>query len=290
MEIIDLHTHSTVSDGTYTPCGLVELALKKNIRAFALTDHDNISGLAEARKSADKAGIELIPGMEVTMDFHGRKIHVIALGFSVDSPDFQELYRKIRISKEKKIDELVEGIRRCGVPISMDMVQKHSSGQLDKYTVMRCLVSLQIEKKIQPLWDKYIDPIAAEIGMNENVTPEEAFPILHKAGAIVSLAHFHKKIGLKDLSREAQAAAIRELRQLGLDGVERWYPSYSEDDMVFLQSMIDELGMCSTGGTDFHGLNRSGVEMGTGIQGNISIPYSALTDIYDYKQRMEGLK
>ena len=289
MEIIDLHTHSTVSDGTYTPCGLVELASKRNIRAFALTDHDNISGLEEAKKAADKVGIELIPGMEVTMNFHGRKIHVIALGFAVDSPDFQELYRKIRINKEEKIDKLIEGIQQCGVPITLEMVQKHSSGQMDQYTVMRCLVSMKIEKKIQPLWDKYIDPIAAELGMNENVTPEEAFPILHKAGAVVSLAHFHKKIGLKDLSREAQADAIRELRNLGLDGVERWYPSYSEDDMVFLQSMIDELGMCSTGGTDFHGLNRSGVEMGTGINGNISIPYSALEAINEYK-RMEGLK
>ncbi len=288
MGIIDLHTHSTVSDGTYSPSGLAELAHKRGIQAFALTDHDNIGGLAEAKQTAEKLGIEFVPGMEVTMTFHGRKIHIIALGFAAESAEFQMLYKKIRSDKEDKMDDLIEGIRSRGVPITREMVQSHTTGNIDQYAVMRCLVSMRLEKKIQPLWDKYIDPVLVELGMDENISPQEAFPLIHKAGGIVSLAHFHKKIGLKGLSREEQADAIRELHQIGLDGVEKWYPSYSDDDSAFLNHVIHELNLCPTGGTDFHGLNRTGVELGTGIHGNISIPYSVLEAINKYKAT-EGL-
>lgn len=285
MGIIDLHTHSTVSDGTYTPAGLAELASKNNIQAFALTDHDNIGGLAEAGIASKNFGVEFIPGMEVTMNFHGRKIHVITLGFSSDEKGFQELYKKIRANKEGKMDDLVKGLQKQGIPITLEMVKSHSVGNIDRYAVMRCLVSLNIEKKIQTLWEKYIDPIVAELGLPENIYPEEAFPILHQAGAIVSLAHFHKKIGLKGFSREEQADAIRELHFYGLDAIEQWYPSYSDDDMTFIKQISEELHLISTGGTDFHGLNRPEVDMGSGIRGNISIPYSVAEELFHHINR-----
>ncbi len=277
--IIDLHTHSTASDGSFTPAELAWHAKRQGISAFALTDHDIILGNDEAAKAAAGAGVEFIPGMELTVDYHDHKLHVVTLGFDAGHPAFREMYREIRRKKEDGIPELINGIRARGVDITLDKVLKLANEPLDYYDVMRYLVSLHLDLKGKSAWEVFIEPVLAEIGCDRNAEPRSAFAAIHAAGGVTSLAHFHKRLGLKGLTREEQAAAIRELHGMGLDGMEYWYPSYSEEDRVFVASMIDELGLMATGGTDFHGIHRPGIEMGTGRDGNIAIPAAALSDI-----------
>lgn len=276
MGSIDLHTHSTVSDGTYTPADLARLARTRGLRTFSLTDHDNVSGLNEAEAAAKAAGVELIPGMELTVDFAGHKLHVVALGFERTLPVFQEFYRAVRESKEAGMAELIAGIREKGVDITAEKVQAMTTGKLDRYAVMRYLVSLRISEWVQPLWDEYLDPVLVKIGGCENVPAAEAFAAIHAAGGVTSLAHFHKKIGLLGMRREQQAEVIAALHQAGLDGMEGWYPSYTAEDSAFVEAMTTRLGLIRTGGTDFHGANRPGVELGTGRDNNIAVPEEAL--------------
>ncbi|MBE6093530.1 MAG: PHP domain-containing protein [Selenomonas ruminantium] len=276
MKKIDLHVHSLVSDGSFKPGELAEHAKEQGLAAFALTDHDVMAGCAEAAAAASAAGVEFINGMEMTMDFKGLKIHVVCLGFDEKHPGFQSMYKKIRAIKEGRIEDIIEFVQRKGVDISLEKVQEFTyMGILDRYAVMRYLVSLHLYDRAQPLWDNYLDPAVVELGLNYNITAEEALPIIHEAGGVTSLAHFHKNIGLGNLdSRQQQEQAIVELHRLGLDGMERFYPNYSAEDAEFAAQMIAKYDLLPTGGTDFHGTNRPGIEMGSGMNGNIAVPYA----------------
>ena len=276
MKKIDLHVHSLVSDGSFKPGELAEHAKEQGLAAFALTDHDVMAGCAEAAAAASAAGVEFINGMEMTMDFKGLKIHVVCLGFDEKHTGFQSMYKKIRAIKEGRIEDIIEFVHRKGVDISLEKVQEFTyMGILDRYAVMRYLVSLHLYDRAQPLWDNYLDPAVVELGLNYNITAEEALPIIHEAGGVTSLAHFHKNIGLGTLdSRQQQEQAIVELHRLGLDGMERFYPNYSAEDAEFAAQMIKKYDLLPTGGTDFHGTNRPGIEMGSGMNGNITVPYA----------------
>ena len=281
MKKIDLHVHSLVSDGSFKPGELAEHAKEQGLAAFALTDHDVMAGCAEAAAAAQEAGVEFINGMELTADFQGMKIHVVCLGFDAQHPAFQSMYKKIRAIKEGRIEDIIEFVHRKGVDISLEKVQEFTyMGILDRYAVMRYLVSLHLYDRAQPLWDNYLDPAVVELGLNYNITAEEALPIIHEAGGVTSLAHFHKNIGLGNLdSRQQQEQAIVELHRLGLDGMERFYPNYSAEDAEFAAQMIQKYDLLPTGGTDFHGTNRPGIEMGSGMNGNIAVPYAFFSGV-----------
>ena len=271
MKKIDLHVHSLVSDGSFMPGELAAHAKAQGLSAFALTDHDVIAGNAEAQAAAAAVGIE----------FKGHKLHIVCLGFDAQHPEFQRLYKRIRSVKEGKIPEIVEYVRCKGVAITMEQVEQFAyKGLLDRYAVMRYLVSLQMYDRAQPLWDNYLDPAVVAMGLNVNITAEEALPIIKQAGGVTSLAHFHKKIGLGDLdNRQQQEQAIVELHQLGLDGMERYYPNYTADDAEFAAQMIAKYDLMPTGGTDFHGTNRPGIEMGSGMNGNMAVPYEFFQEV-----------
>ena len=281
MKKIDLHVHSLVSDGSFKPGELAVHAKEQGLAAFALTDHDVMAGCAEAAAAASAAGVEFINGMEMTMDFKGLKIHVVCLGFDEKHNGFQSMYKKIRAIKEGRIEDIIEFVRRKGIDISLEKVQEFTyMGILDRYAVMRYLVSLHLYDRAQPLWDNYLDPAVVELGLNYNITAEEALPIIRQAGGVTSLAHFHKKIGLGEMdNRQQQEQAIVELHQLGLDGMEKYYPNYTADDAEFAARMIAKYDLLPTGGTDFHGTNRPGIEMGSGMNGNMAVPYEFFQEV-----------
>ena len=158
MNIIDLHVHSLVSDGSYTPHDLALHAKEVGLSAFALTDHDNIAGNEEAAAAAKEQGIDFINGMELTADFMDRKLHIVCLGFDAEHPSFQKLYERIRSVKEGKIPEIIDYVRAKGIDISLEKVQPFAFGKLDRYAIMRYLVSLHLYDRAQPLWDNYLDP------------------------------------------------------------------------------------------------------------------------------------
>ena len=281
MNTIDLHVHSTVSDGTLTPTEIAQLAEKTGLSAFALTDHDSVAGNTEAGKAAAACGLGFIPGMELTTESNDRKLHVVCLGFDADHPAFRQLYHKVRAIKEAAIPEIIAFVRRRGIrDISEEAVKPFAGGRpIDRYAIMRYLVSLNLYDHAQPLWDNYLDPATRALGVNISITAEEAFPLIHRAGGITSLAHFHKKIGLKGCSRAEQEQIILRLHALGLDGMEISYPTYTADDAAFAAAMIRKYKLIATGGTDFHGSNRPDTALGTGIDGNMHVPYELFEKI-----------
>lgn len=272
---IDLHVHSYISDGSCSPVEIISLAKSKGLSAVALTDHESVEGNAEAAREAQKQGVAFVPGIEITVEDQGRKLHIVGLGFDQSHPAFVRLYKKIRSIKEGRMDEVVEGIRRKNIDISVEKVQPYVvTGRIDRYAIMRYLVSLSLYDHVQPLWDHYINPVVLDLGLDYNVTAEEVFAAVKAAGGITSLAHFHKKLGLGGLTRAQQETAIARLRAMGMDAMEQVYPNYTEDDRVFVRAMREKYQLMATGGTDFHGENRPGVELGSGIDNNTEIPYA----------------
>lgn len=273
MKIVDLHTHSNISDGSYTPSEIIQLAHQVGIGAIALTDHDTIAGVNEAEKQAKNLGVGFLPGMEMSVSYNNRRLHIVALGFDRDHPEFQKVYKKIRKIKETGVVSAVEKIHSAGIDIDMETLEKKFTitDNVDRYAIMRYFVSLNMFDNVQKIWDQYINPAFADFNMN--ITVEEGVAAVKAAGGITSLAHFHKKLGLGGMTRVEQEDSIQELIGLGLDGMEGYYPNYSEEDQAFATYLIDKYKMLPTGGTDFHGKNRSNVVLGTGINHNMSIPY-----------------
>ncbi|WP_033171276.1 PHP domain-containing protein [Selenomonas sp. ND2010] len=280
MKFVDLHVHSLVSDGSFCPEELAKQASAAGLSAFTLTDHDNIAGNEAAAAAAKAAGLEFINGMELSAEYNGRKIHIVCLGFDPEHPSFQLIYQRIRSIKEGRIPEMIDFVAHKGVDISLEKVKEFAQGRpIDRYAIMRYLVSLQLYDRAQPLWDNYLDPAAVALGLDVNITAEEALPRIREAGGVTSLAHFHKDIGLKGLTRKEQETAILHLHSMGLNGMERFYPNYSADDAAFAGYMIEKYDLMPTGGTDFHGANRPNVAMGTGIGGNMAVPYEFFTGV-----------
>ncbi|WP_199884019.1 PHP domain-containing protein [Anaerosinus massiliensis] len=285
MKIIDLHTHSNISDGSCTPRELIQLAHETGIAAIALTDHDTIAGIQAAEEAAKEVEIDFLPGMEMSVQYKGRKLHIVALGFDCTHWEFQRIYKKIRMLKETGIAEAVERIRKEGIDIDMEMLKKNftTSDQLDRYAIMRYFVSLNLFEDVQKIWDNYINQ--AFSGLDLNITAEEGIAAIKVAGGVTSLAHYHKRIGLSGLTRDEQETAMQELLALGLDGMEGCYPNYSLEDQEFAAYLIRKYTMLPTGGTDFHGKNRSDVALGTGINNNISAPYAWYENIIKHCEK-----
>lgn len=277
--MIDLHVHTTMSDGTYTPAGIARLAKERGVEAFSITDHDMIDGNAEAAEEAKKLGVEFVNGMELTLGYKGRRLHVVCLGFDMESVAFKELYTKLRGLKEGKLDNVIEHIHNKGVDIDRKTVEKYVSSRLDRYTIMRCLVDVMQTSNIQHLWDNYVDPAIREVGNSEEISLEEGLALMKKAGGVTSLAHYHKKIGLKTFEQGEREDIMKYFISCGLDGMERYYPNYTQEDSDFAGYLIEKYNLMATGGSDFHGDNRRTVEFGTGTDNNLNVPYAFWQDI-----------
>ena len=272
MKIVDLHTHSTFSDGSYTPIELVSMAKKAGLAALAITDHDNISAFKEAKEYAQDIGIELYSGIEMSVNYRGGQIHMVGLGFDIDDPYFQNAYRRFRQLKEDCVKVIHSWLKSRGVSITDEQLAPYKKdGIVDRYTFFRYFASGKSQEDVQYIWDEYLDP--ALKGMHVDIEVQDAICMIKEAGGVTSLAHFHKTLGLKRFSVEERELCIKELKEMGMDALEVQYPDFSPNDKKFITAMAEKYSLYQTGGTDFHGNNRPSVELGTGIKNNLSIPY-----------------
>lgn len=270
MKRIDLHMHSTYTDGSCTPTELVEKAKELSLAAIAITDHDNISAYNEAAPVAKRLGIELLPGIEMSTKYKGRRLHILGFGMNFENPDFLKAYQKARKPKEDCVDVIVERLQKRGIAIDREKIMPYSNGFVDRYAVMRFFAAHKKQDDVQYIWDDYINPATKDLAVN---TPtEEAIRMIRAAGGVASLAHYHKKIGLGGLEEEEKISWLGELKEMGLNAMEALYSSFSPEDEAFAAQMVRRFAFLPTGGTDFHGENRPGYQLGIG-RGDLEIPY-----------------
>lgn len=254
--IADLHCHSNKSDGSLSIRELVALAKKLGIEALAIADHDTVDGIEEAFKECAKQGIKCISAIEISgFDYkRDKKAHI--LGYLMDNPQMVGDACKFMLDQRQQASKwAVEQIIREGYPISWEWVESISKGSTNVYKqhIMHGLMSLGYAESIhddlyKKLFAKPGDNLSGGIAYREIIYIDAvaAVKVIKEAGGIAVLAH---PAGYKNLE------LIPELVEAGLDGLEAWHPSHTQDDVKEIMDLAEKYGLILTGGSDFHGLH-----------------------------------
>lgn len=270
--IIDLHTHSTCSDGTYTPTELVELAKKIGLSALALTDHDTIDGLEEFQAAGKACGIETIPGIEFAAlweQHHRPEIHIVGLGFDPSHPLLRERMKDIRQSRDIRNLKMCEKLSSIGLHITLDEVAANAGGEIiTRAHFANVLLQKGYIKKKEDAFSRYISTGLPGYVEREFLSPKLCIRTIKEAGGAAVLAH----PTLYGLELEQLEELCRELILYGLDGIECQYSTYSPAETKAITALAERMGLLPSGGSDFHGKNKPNIHLGSG-KSNLAIPY-----------------
>lgn len=268
---IDMHTHSTASDGTLSPKELVRAAKDAGLSAVALSDHDTGDGLLEFEKEAASLGIEPIPAIELSCDA-GCEVHI--LGYYVDctSQKFLDMAHSLAAFRRIRMETTSRLLRENGINVSPDEAYSFASGKIcGRLHFAKAMVEKGYVKDVSEAFDKYLSSGGCAYSPSQRFTPKEAVEALASMGAAPVLAHPK----LMRLSDSETVSVISSLKNFGLRGIECFHSSQDEAYSLFLLDTAKRLGLKVTGGSDFHGENKPDVFLGRACGGK-RIPYSVL--------------
>lgn len=271
---IDLHAHTVVSDGTLTPTELVELAAREGLAAIAVTDHDHVGGIAEARRAGERLGVEVVPGIELSVSHRAGEFHL--LGYLLDPEESRLLaaLATLREDRAGRAARIVERLNALGVDVSIEDVAREAGtdggGSIGRPHVARALMAKGLVGSMKEAFDLYLADGRPAAVPKRKMTAQEALALVHGAGGVAVLAH------PVTVRVEAREALVRELAQLGLDGIEVTHSKHGAAEREAFGSLARELGLVETGGSDFHGENKPDVRLGSGKEGNVSVDASAV--------------
>ena len=277
--IVDLHVHSTESDGTLTPEDLVAEAKKVGLAAFALTDHDTCQGVCKAMPLAASAGIELIPGIELSTDYHGKEVHIVGLYIDIENEQLLKKTAEYRKCRSERNALMVEALQKEGLSITMEeLVAENPDCVITRANIARFLYEHGQIKSVREAFDRYIgDHCKCYVGRLK-VASTDAVRLIKEAGGTAILAHPL----LYGLSNTNLQKMIDELKPAGLDGLEAIYSTYTTGEEQQMKRLARENGLLISGGSDFHGSNKPDIALGRG-RGHLYIPYFVLTDIKNHR-------
>ena len=273
MDTIDLHTHSTFSDGTFTPLQLVKYAEEKGLKAFALTDHDTTEGIKEAKSI--ETNVEVISGVEISTRYDKKEIHIVGLYVNENDTD---LNKQLKYYREKRVTrnfEILEKLNSLGVDITIDDVKESCTGDvISRAHIAKALVSKGFVGSYTEAFDRYLGDNKCAYVPRETLNYEESMELITKAGGVPVLAHplLYK---MSDTNLENMMV---QLRQKGLKVVEVYYSTHSNSDTQHVMAMANRVGLIYSGGSDFHGATKPKIDMGTGM-GKLAVPYEILEKI-----------
>lgn len=274
--MIDLHTHSTCSDGTDPPARIAELAAAAGCSAVALTDHDTLFGLDEARRRAAELGVTLVPGCEVSCAYRGRNPHVLVYFVEDGDGPLQEELVRLREDRKVRNARLVARLQNLGFPITYDELVAESGDEesVGRPHVAAVMVRHGLARSIPDAFDCWLGEGKPAYIPKARVTPDEIAKLALASGGVPVLAHpFTLELGPADL-----ASAVRELAEAGFAGVEAYYGRYTRDQRAMLRDLTRRNGLVATGGTDYHGTVKAGLTVGTG-EGDLAVPDHVLDDL-----------
>lgn len=282
---IDLHIHSTASDGTLTPTEIVQTALKstkseKDPIVIALTDHDTVAGVSEFLKEAkkNKERVTAIPGVEISTNYHGVEIHI--LGYNVD-PENKELLEQLKICRESRDgrnEKIISRLQAEGFQITMEDIKPEDPNE----TIARPHIAKQLMKKkyvssVKEAFDKYLAEGRSCYVERIMPTPQEAIRLIKNSGGTPVLAHL---MYYKKLNAAEKEVLVSELKEAGLEGIEAYYNTYTPVEEEYVSSLAKQNALLLTGGTDFHGQNKPHISLFTG-QGKMEVPEAILPEFME---------
>ena len=264
--MIDLHSHTTASDGSFSPAQLVDEAVRTGVRTLGITDHDTFSGYDRALPLAQSAGLGLVCGIELSTKLHGYSVHLLGY-FLNDSPisAFRDWIRELQESRRERNVRLVARLRELGLDITLQEAQARGGEMTGRPHFAQLLLEKRYVSSLQQAFDDYLDESAKGYVTRREPRLAEAVQRIRESGGIASLAH---PIRL----REDVSAILPALRDTGLNAIEAYHSDHSPEQTDLYLRLAAQHGLRVTGGSDFHGTVKPEIRLGTGRAGNLRVP------------------
>jgi hypothetical protein len=284
MSSVDLHTHSTASDGTLSPAELVRKAKDIGLRALALTDHDTAGGLEEASRAGKGCGLEVIPGCELSIDYSRGQMHLLGLWLPVRPERLNDTLSRLRELRHSRNERILAKLAQLGINIDYGEVKELAGdASIGRPHIARLLMEKNIVGSINEAFAEFIGPHGKAYVPKDKLGPEKAIEVLKDEQATVLLAHPYSL----ELAPQELEAELQRLKGLGLDGLEAYYPEHSADETALYIELASRLDLLVSGGTDFHGSVKPDIELGRG-RGGLDLPYS-LVEGLKLARKAQGL-
>ena len=273
---VDLHTHSTASDGTATPARLVELGARAGLAAMALTDHDTQEGWSEAVEAAREYAIELIPGVELSLAHPAGGMHLVVLWLKPGAGPLQDRLDELQRGRLRRNARIISTLADLGMEIREEEVSAEAGdGSVGRPHIAAVLVDKGYVPDIRTAFDEWLGSGRPAYVERQRLNPEEAIDLARQSGAVPILAHPHT-LGIH---RAAEMAELLDrLREAGLVGLEAIYASYRRHEREGYTDLARRFGLLPSGGSDFHGDYKPGLEVGAGY-GDLSVPEPVLEEL-----------
>jgi len=273
--MIDLHTHSTFSDGSLTPEQLAGQAASIGLTAIALTDHDSIGGIDRFLAACRTQGVRGIPGVEISLDFPAGTMHI--LGYFIDPyhAGLTQHIARLKAGREHRNQEILRQVNAMGMPLTMKEVAAFAGeDNVGRLHFAQALLARGYIRTRDEAFQKYLAKGKPGYAERLRMTPAEGVGILRSAGGLAVLAHpFTLNLG-----QQALTALVRDLARAGLDGIEVFYPQHNSKHVKYYRDLARQFHLTATGGTDFHGAPMPDIKLGSGF-GTLDVPDTVLEEL-----------
>lgn len=273
MSRIDLHIHTTASDGTCAPEKVAELAAEQGLSAIAITDHDTVLGYDEAGRAGERLGLEVVPGIEISTKYD-RAVHILGYYIDPKSPALEPVLNWIVEDRDIRNRKMAELMAADGLPVSYEMMHERYGAVIGRPHFAAMLVELGLAESVQDAFDRFVEKGQKYYQPRTILPIDRAVEIIVSAGGVPVLAH--------PFQYRMDDALLRELIEhcmgFGLRGMECRYTGYDEDMVAYLEALAAEYRLIRTGGSDFHGTNKPHIALGRGL-GKLSVPDEYLLEL-----------
>jgi len=247
--MIDLHTHSTASDGSLSPAALIDHAKKAGLRALALTDHDTVDGVAEARHRAGEVGIAFVPGVEIEIEFDPGEFHLLGLGIDEGRADIQEALAELARARLDRNRRIVELFKSDGIDLDLDAIEAAAgSGRIGRPHIAGELARRKIVRTKQEAFDRFLGKGRPFYLPKDCLALGRALSLIAAAGGIAVVAHPYSLF----VSKTKLAGLMDEWKEMGIEGIEAYHPTAKLGQCRILDQMARDRGFLVTAGSDFH--------------------------------------
>jgi len=268
--LIDLHSHTNQSDGSWSPEQLVEEAVRAGVTTLGITDHDTFAGYDQALGAAHSAGLELVCGIELSTKLHGHSVHLLGYFFGSDGlTGFRRWVLEVQASRRERNVRLAQRLRELGFDITIEEAEARGRGMTGRPHFAQIMVEKGYVRGFREAFDEYLDESAKGYVYRHEPQFAEGVKRVREAGGVASLAHPIRVNG--DVP-----ALMPELRDAGMNAIEAYHSDHDADHTAMYLALAKQYGMLVTGGSDFHGDVKPGVKLGTGYGGNLHIPEDLL--------------
>jgi predicted metal-dependent phosphoesterase TrpH len=271
MGYVDLHIHTTASDGVMSPSEIVRYAKAKGLQAIAITDHDTIEGLEEGLLEGEKIDFEVIPGIEISAEHSPGSMHLLGFFLDIHHPLLNERLGYLQKARAERNPKIVDRLNRLGIELTYEEVLKASGGgQVGRPHFAQVLLEKNYVRSFQEAFERFLKKGAPAYVDKSRFTAKEAIHFINEAKGVSVLAH-PNTLNMNGYS-ELENLILRLIEE-GLKGIEVYYPEHSPLEVARYKTLAERYGLLMTGGTDYHGIEKNGLDIGVG-RGDMRLSYS----------------